>query len=49
MSKYEDARKALQGAGTGLAVAVAFFNVALLIVQLVKTVTEDNVIAEEDE
>ena len=49
MSKYDGARKALNGAGTGLAVAVAFLNVALLIVQLVKTVTEDNAVAEDNE
>ena len=49
MSKYDGARKALNGAGTGLAVAVAFLNVALLIVQLVKTVTEENAVAEDNE
>ena len=49
MSKYESARKAINGAGTGLAVAVAFFNVALLIVKLVQTVTEEIETAEESE
>ncbi len=29
------------GASTGVAVAAAFFNIALLIVQLVKTVSEE--------
>lgn len=29
------------GASTGVAVAAAFFNIALIIVQLVKTVSED--------
>ena len=29
------------GASTGVAVAAAFFNVALLVVQLVKTVSEE--------
>ena len=33
--------KKLAGASTGLAVAVAFFNVALLVTELVKTVTDD--------
>lgn len=49
MSKYEDVRKVLNGAGTGLAVAVAFFNVALLLVKLVQTVTEEAETAEENE
>lgn len=38
---FERTRKAVNGASAGLAVAVAFLNVALLIVQLVKTVSED--------
>ena len=46
MSKYDGARKALNGAGTGLAVAVAFLNVALLIV---KTVSEEIETAEANE
>ena len=33
--------KKLAGLSTGLAVTVAFFNVALLITELVKTVTDD--------
>ena len=33
--------KKAAGASTGLAIAVAFFNVGLLLTQLVKTVTED--------
>ena len=33
--------KNLAGLSTGLAVTVAFFNVALLITELVKTVTDD--------
>ncbi|MBP3895382.1 MAG: hypothetical protein J6D07_02835 [Mogibacterium sp.] len=33
--------KKLSGFSTGIAVAVAFFNVALLITELVKTVTDD--------
>ena len=33
--------KKLSGLSTGLAVTVAFFNVALLITELVKTVTDD--------
>ena len=33
--------KKAAGASTGLAVAVAFFNVALLITELVKAVTDD--------
>ena len=33
--------KKLAEASTGLAVAVAFFNVALLVTELVKTVTSD--------
>lgn len=49
MSKYDGARKALNGAGTGLAVAVAFLNVALLIVKLVKTVSEEIETAEANE
>ena len=40
-TKIEKARDVMQGASTGLAVAIAFFNVALLLVQLVKTVSED--------
>ena len=34
-------RKVLSGASTGIALAAAFINVALIIVQLVKTVSED--------
>jgi len=41
MSKISDARKILNGASTGLAVAVAFVNVALLLVKLVQTVSEE--------
>lgn len=33
--------KKLSGLSTGLAVTVAFFNVALLLTELVKTVTDD--------
>jgi hypothetical protein len=33
--------KKLSGLSTGLAVTVAFFNVALLITELLKTVTDD--------
>jgi hypothetical protein len=41
MSKFEGTRKALNNASTGLAVAVAFVNVALLLVKLVQTVSEE--------
>ena len=37
------------GASTGVAVAAAFFNIALLIVQLVKTVSEEAPKLEEKE
>ena len=36
------------GASTGLAVAVAFLNVALLVVKIVQTVSEDVVKSEEN-
>ena len=36
------------GASTGLAVAVAFLNVALLLVKIVQTVSEDVVKSEEN-
>ena len=39
-----DAKKIMEkaaGASTGVAVAAAFFNITLLIVQLVKTVSEE--------
>ena len=45
-----DAKKVMDkaaGASTGLAVAVAFLNVALLVAKIVKTVSEDVVKAEE--
>lgn len=38
---FDKTRKVMTGASTGVAVAAAFFNVALLVVQLVKTVSED--------
>ena len=41
MSKFEGTRKALNNASTGLAVAVAFVNVALLLVKLMQTVSEE--------
>ena len=41
MAKFEGTRKVLNGASTGLAVAVAFVNVALLLVKLVQTVSEE--------
>lgn len=39
--------KKAAGASTGLAVAAAFFNVALLLVELVKTVSVNETILEE--
>lgn len=44
---FEKTRKAVTGASAGIAVAAAFINVALIIVQLVKTVTEDEAEKEE--
>ena len=41
--------KKLAGASTGLAVAVAFFNVALLVTELVKTVTDDGSVTAPEE
>lgn len=44
--------KKAAGASTGLAVAVAFFNVALLVTELVKVVTADipeAILADEEE
>ena len=41
--------KNLAGLSTGLAVTVAFFNVALLITELVKTVTDDGIDPLDDE
>ena len=41
MAKFEETRKALNNASAGLAIAVAFVNVALLVVKLVQTVTEE--------
>ena len=38
---FDKTKKVMTGASTGIAVAAAFINVALLIVQLVKTVSED--------
>lgn len=38
---FDKTRKVMTSASTGIAVAAAFINVALLIVQLVKTVSED--------
>lgn len=46
-----DAKKVMDkaaGASTGLAVAVAFLNVALLVVKIVQTVSEDVVKSEEN-
>ncbi|MBR2674392.1 MAG: hypothetical protein IKE52_02925 [Mogibacterium sp.] len=48
MSKFDRTRRALNGASAGLAVAVAFFNVALLVVKLVQTVTEETSLLEDD-
>ena len=41
--------KKLAEASTGLAVAVAFFNVALLVTELVKTVTDDGSVTTPEE
>lgn len=41
-------RKVMTGASTGIAVAAAFLNVALIVVQLVKTVTQDEMLATAD-
>ncbi|MBP3895942.1 MAG: hypothetical protein J6D07_05700 [Mogibacterium sp.] len=41
MAKYEGTRKLLQGASTGIAVAVAFLNAALIIVKIIQTVTDE--------
>lgn len=38
---FDKTRKAMTDVSTGIAVAVAFLNIALLVVTLVKTVTED--------
>ncbi len=43
---FEKTRKAVTDVSTGIAVAVAFINVALLIVTLVKTVSENGSEAE---
>lgn len=48
MAKFEEARKALNGASAGLAIAVAFVNVALLVVKLVQTVTEEVPVLQSD-
>lgn len=42
MASYEKTRKLLQGASTGIAVAVAFMNAALIIVKILQTVTEES-------
>ena len=47
LEMFDKTRKVMTGASTGIAVAAAFMNVALLIVQLVKTVSEDKPQAEE--
>ena len=44
---FDKTKKVMTGASTGIAVAVAFMNVALLIVQLVKTVSAEKPQAEE--
>ena len=41
-------RKVMTGASTGIAVAAAFINVALIVVQLVKTVSQDEALATAD-
>lgn len=41
-------RKVMTGASTGIAVAAAFLNVALIVVQLVKTVSQDEALATAD-
>lgn len=41
-------RKVMTGASTGIAVAAAFINVALIVVQLVKTVTQEEVLTAGD-
>lgn len=46
MSKFDKTRKALQGASAGIATAIAFLNVAMIVVKLVQTVTEDTTILE---
>ena len=46
MSKFDKTRKALQGASAGRATAIAFLNVAMIVVKLVQTVTEDSTILE---
>ena len=40
---FDKTRKVMTGASTGIAVAAAFINIALIIVQLVKTVSADDI------
>ena len=49
MTKLEKAKKVMTGASTGIAVAVAFLNVALLVAELVKTVSADESLMQADE
>ena len=39
-SKLEKTREVMKGASTGIAVAVAFINVALIVTELITTVSE---------